>query len=86
MPHIVMEATPKLARAIDFGPSFARIHRRISEQGTAPLDDFKSRVVVNDRHLAGADPDAEFVVVRLIATNPRSPRSGAPWRPSSTTP
>jgi 5-carboxymethyl-2-hydroxymuconate isomerase len=73
MPHIVVEATPKLARAIDFVPLFARIHHRISEQGTALLDDFKSRVVVADRHLAGVDPDAEFIVARLITTNPRPP-------------
>lgn len=71
MPHIVVEATPELARAIDFVPLFAQIHHRISEQGTTLLDDFKSRVLIADRHLAGADLDAEFIVARLITMNPR---------------
>jgi 5-carboxymethyl-2-hydroxymuconate isomerase len=71
MPHIVIESTPRLFVAIDFVALFSALHRRLAADGHAVLDDFKSRVHVTDRYLAGDDPDAEFVVARLVTTNPR---------------
>jgi 5-carboxymethyl-2-hydroxymuconate isomerase len=71
MPHIVIESTPRLFVAIDFVALFSAVHHRLAADGHAVLDDFKSRVHVTDRYLAGDDPDAEFVVARLVTTNPR---------------
>jgi 5-carboxymethyl-2-hydroxymuconate isomerase len=71
MPHIVLETTPRLAAALDFVALFSVMHQRIAAAGYAALNDFKSRVHVTDRHLAGLDTDGEFVVVRLVTTNPR---------------
>jgi 5-carboxymethyl-2-hydroxymuconate isomerase len=71
MPHIVIEVTPRLSATIDFVALFSAVHQRIAADGHAALDDFKSRVHVCDRHLAGDDPNGEFVVARLVTTNPR---------------
>jgi 5-carboxymethyl-2-hydroxymuconate isomerase len=71
MPHILIESTPRLCAAIDFVALLSAVHHRIAADGHAMLDDFKSRVHVADRHLAGDDTDAEFVVARLVTTNPR---------------
>lgn len=71
MPHIIVEATPRLAADINFFQTFSAIHKRIAAEGYAELDDFKSRLLVTHAHLAGTDPDAEFVVARLVTTNPR---------------
>ncbi len=71
MPHIVVEATSRLRAAIDFKDVFAKIHSQLSERSYARLQDLKSRVLSADLHLAGDDPDGEFLVVRLITTNPR---------------
>lgn len=71
MPHIVVEATSRLATTLDFASLLSDIHQRIADSGDAKLNDFKSRVHVTDRHLAGTDFDAEFLVARLITTNPR---------------
>jgi 5-carboxymethyl-2-hydroxymuconate isomerase len=71
MPHIVIESTPRLSVAVNFVALFSALHHRLAADGHAVLDDFKSRVHVTDLHLAGNDRQAEFVVVRLITTNPR---------------
>jgi len=71
MPHIVVESTRRLSAAIDFAALFSAVHHRLAADGHAALDDFMSRVHVTDRHLAGDDPDAEFVVAQLVTTNPR---------------
>jgi hypothetical protein len=44
---------------------------QIAEAGHAELNDFKSRLLVADDYLAGEDSAAEFVVARLVTTNPR---------------
>lgn len=72
MPHISVEATPRLAAALDFPKLFAVIHRRMEEGGFARARDFKSRVLIAQAHLAGEDPDGEFLVARLMTTNPRT--------------
>jgi 5-carboxymethyl-2-hydroxymuconate isomerase len=71
MPHIVVETTPRLGSSLDFEALFTAIHRRIAESGRAELNDFKSKVHVTDHHLAGEDAEGEFVVARLVTTNPR---------------
>lgn len=71
MPHIVVEATPRLAAALDFPELFGLIHRAIAAEGHARLEDFKSRVHVTQAHLAGVDPGGEFLLARLVITNPR---------------
>lgn len=71
MPHIVLETTPRLASSLDFETLLAGVHQRIAEGGHAELNDFKSRVHVTDRHLAGEDTKAEFVIAWLVTTNPR---------------
>lgn len=72
MPHIVFEATPFIGRRLDFQALALPLHRRLDQLGYARLDDLKSRLHVGDAALAGADPDAEFLVARLLLTNPRS--------------
>lgn len=71
MPHIAIEVTPRLAGALDFVAVFSEMHQRIADSGTALLHDFKSRVHLTERHLAGDDRAAEFVIARLMTTNPR---------------
>jgi 5-carboxymethyl-2-hydroxymuconate isomerase len=71
MPHIVVETAPRFATILDFVALFSVIHQRIADSGHAALNDFKSRVHITDRHLAGREADGEFVVARLVTTNPR---------------
>lgn len=71
MPHIVVETTPDIGRSLDFQTLFLAIHRKIAAGGYAALADFKSRVLETDHHLAGEDASAQFLVVRLVTTNPR---------------
>ena len=71
MPHISVEATPRLAAALAFPVLFLDIHRRMEAGGFARAGDFKSRVLIAEAHLAGDDPDGEFLVARLMTTNPR---------------
>ncbi len=71
MPHIIVETTPELGRSLDFQGLFGAIHRRIAASGHAKLTDFKSRVLVTEHHLAGGDANAQFLVARLVTTNPR---------------
>ena len=71
MPHISVEATPRLASSLDFKTLFAVIHRRLASDGHGALDDFKSRVLLTATHLAGEDPAGEFIVARLVTHNPR---------------
>lgn len=71
MPHISVEATPRLAQALDFPVLFADIHARMEAGGYAKAGDFKSRVLTTTSHLAGQDADGEFLVARLMTTNPR---------------
>jgi 5-carboxymethyl-2-hydroxymuconate isomerase len=71
MPHIIVEATPRLGAALDLRALFSLMHRRIVESGHAELNDFKSRVHVTAHHLTGEDGEGEFVVARLAITNPR---------------
>lgn len=72
MPHIVVEVTPGLAESLNFVPVFQEIHERIGKSGAADINDFKSRIHVTDQCLAGTDRDAEFVVAKLITTQPRT--------------
>ena len=72
MPHISVEATPRLAASLDYPELFAVIHRRMEDGGYARAGDFKSRVLVTAQHLAGEDPAGEFLVARLMTTNPRT--------------
>ena len=74
MPHIIVEATPRLGAALDFRALFSLMHRRITESGHAEFSDFKSRVHVTAHHLAGEDGEGKFVVARLATTNPRPPK------------
>jgi 5-carboxymethyl-2-hydroxymuconate isomerase len=71
MPHIIIEATPRLAEATDFKVVMMSIHRRLAESNFAVMDNLKSRVHVTHFQLAGDDPDGEFVVARLITTHAR---------------
>jgi 5-carboxymethyl-2-hydroxymuconate isomerase len=73
MPHIVIEVTPHLAESVDFDPVMRVLHERLSGQGYARLIDLKSRVHVTQRALSGMEPEGQFVVARLILTNPRPP-------------
>ncbi|NVZ99399.1 5-carboxymethyl-2-hydroxymuconate Delta-isomerase [Pseudomonas gingeri] len=71
MPHIVFESTAGLLSRLDFVQIMSTIHTDIAATGHARLGDFKSRVYACHATLAGADPQAEFVIARLITTNPR---------------
>jgi 5-carboxymethyl-2-hydroxymuconate isomerase len=71
MSYIIVEATRRLARSLDFVALFSAIHHRIAESGHAELNDFKSRVHITDRNPAGENAEGEFVVARLVTTNPR---------------
>lgn len=71
MPHIVIEATEPLARRLDFPALLRTIHRRLADSGSARLIDLKSRVHIAGTFLAGDDAHAQFVVARLVLTNPR---------------
>lgn len=71
MPHIVIEATEPLARRMEFPALLRTIHHRLAESGSARLTDLKSRVHIAETFLAGADAQAQFVVARLVLTNPR---------------
>lgn len=71
MPHIVIEATEPLARRLDFPALLRKIHQQLADSGNARLHDLKSRVHVASAFLAGDDVQAQFVVARLVLTNPR---------------
>jgi 5-carboxymethyl-2-hydroxymuconate isomerase len=71
LPHIVFETTSHFARTLPFDLLMLDIHRHIAELGHARLNDFKSRVVFSEQSMAGDQLDAEFIVIRLIMTNPR---------------
>ncbi|ANH72530.1 hypothetical protein K6V72_07700 [Ralstonia insidiosa] len=72
MPHIVIEATEPLARRLDFPALLQTIHRQLADSGSARLHDLKSRVHITNTFLAGDDAQAQFIVARLVLTNPRS--------------
>lgn len=74
MPHIVIEATEPLARRMDFPALLSTIHYRLAESGSARLTNLKSRVHIAETFLAGDDAQAQFVVARLVLTNPRPPQ------------
>jgi 5-carboxymethyl-2-hydroxymuconate isomerase len=71
MPHITVEATPGIAHALEFRQVFSDIHHRLGREGHGKLEDFKSRVLVTQTHLAADDPTGEYIVARLITTHPR---------------
>jgi 5-carboxymethyl-2-hydroxymuconate isomerase len=71
MPHIVFECTPQLATDLDFDTLMSSVHQELAQSGHARLEDLKSRVHVTDTYLAAQEPRAQFVVARLITTNPR---------------
>ncbi|MGY2200620.1 5-carboxymethyl-2-hydroxymuconate Delta-isomerase [Pseudomonas gingeri] len=71
MPHIVVESTAGLLSRLDFVQIMHTIHIDLAATGHAQLGDFKSRVHACHAALAGNDPNAEFVIARLITTNPR---------------
>jgi 5-carboxymethyl-2-hydroxymuconate isomerase len=73
MPHISVEATPRLAEALNFPALFRSIHRQLAGEGHGRLEDFKSRVVPVTAFAAGEDEAAEFLVARLVTTTPRPP-------------
>ncbi|WP_109483872.1 hypothetical protein [Paraburkholderia sp. C35] len=75
MPHIIIEATSRLHQEIDLPSLMLAMHRELADAGYAQLDDLKSRLHVCNVSLAGADPAAEFVVARLLTTNPRPEES-----------
>lgn len=76
MPHLVIEVTRGLLAAPDSAacllPAVQEIHDQFARLGYARLDDMKSRVVIVDAALAGADPQAQFVVATLSMTQPRT--------------
>ncbi|CAM2157336.1 5-carboxymethyl-2-hydroxymuconate isomerase [Pararobbsia alpina] len=71
MPHIQIEATPEIAKLLDFSAMLKSIHHELDALGYGRRDDFKSRVHITNQALAGDDPQGQFVVARLIMTNPR---------------
>lgn len=73
MPHIVIEATEPLARRLDFPALLRTIHHQLADSGSARLHDLKSRVHITSTFLAGDDVQAQFIVARLVLTNPRPP-------------
>ena len=73
MPHLVIETTPTLGALLDFPALLQALHFALAANGDARLEDLKSRVHKTGIALAGSDPQAQFIVIRLITTNPRSP-------------
>ncbi|MEV8470183.1 hypothetical protein [Ralstonia sp. UNC404CL21Col] len=71
MPHIVIEATEPLARRLDFPALLRTIHQQLADSGSARLSDLKSRVHIAGTFLSGDNAQAQFVVARLVLTNPR---------------
>lgn len=72
MPHLVIETTPMLGELLEFPVLLQAAHHALAATGDARLEDFKSRVYKTDSALAGDDPMAQFIIIRLITTNPRS--------------
>lgn len=72
MPHIIIEATSKLLGQINPGALLEELHRGLSDNGWARLEDLKSRVHASSNYLAGGDISAEFIVCRLVTTKPRA--------------
>lgn len=76
MPHLLIEVTPGLLAAPDSAasllPAIQDIHGQFARLGYARLDDMKSRVLIVDAALAGADPQAQFIVATLSMTQPRT--------------
>lgn len=72
MPHLVIETTPTLGDLLDFPVLLQTVHHALAATGDARLEDCKSRVRKTDSALAGDDPRAQFIIIRLITTNPRA--------------
>lgn len=70
MPHLIIEATPHIARLLDFRSLMGALHEQLAAQGHALLAELKSRVHTADQFLSGNDPTHEFIVVRLLLTKP----------------
>lgn len=74
MPHLVIEITEGLlpaSGAAGLLPALQDIHAELERMGYAKQDDMKSRVIVADTALAGADPGGQFIVATLSMTQPR---------------
>jgi 5-carboxymethyl-2-hydroxymuconate isomerase len=71
MPHIIIEATPRLAAELDFGELLRAVHRELTRAGHTRCEDLKSRVHITDAALTGEDMSGQFLVARLLTTNPR---------------
>jgi 5-carboxymethyl-2-hydroxymuconate isomerase len=71
MPHLVIETTPTLGGLLDFPMVLQALHLALAASGDARLEDLKSRVHKTEIALAGNDPHAQFIVIRLMTTNPR---------------
>ena len=70
MPHIIVEATRRLARSLDFVSSSRSTigsPRAVTPNSTTS----RAGSISPSRHLAGEDAEGEFVVARLVTTNPR---------------
>lgn len=75
MPHLVIEVTgamlPQREGAASLLPALREIHAEFARLCYAKEEDMKSRVVIADAALAGADADAQFIVATLSMTQPR---------------
>lgn len=75
MPHLVIEITngllPTPRSSSCLLQALGDIHAEFARHGYAKEEDMKSRVVVADTALAGANASAEFIVATLSMTRPR---------------
>lgn len=72
MPNIIIEATPRIAKALEFTELFATIHRNTVAGGHALISHMKSRLHVTDQYLMGDEKDGEFVFATLLIKSARS--------------
>lgn len=73
MPHLRIEVSPALHRALDWAALLPALHQGLAGPGWAALDDLKTRVLVLGQELAGDDAQGQQLVATLITTNPRPP-------------
>jgi 5-carboxymethyl-2-hydroxymuconate isomerase len=64
MPHLTIEYSANLERAVDIDSLVARVHAAALSTGTAPLDALRTRAVRRDHYaIADRHPDNAFVAV-----------------------
>jgi 5-carboxymethyl-2-hydroxymuconate isomerase len=68
MPHLVFEATPDLARAIDFNKLLRTVHDAFSTRGYAKIATIRSRVFIAEYALSGDDEREQFVICSMRTT------------------